>query len=97
MSETILGETLITLNEAADDFGGVRIPVPTLVRYINSGYKGVKLESIKINKRYTSKEAIKRFITRKQDADNPPERPRRVDYMTPEQVQEGLRRHKIIK
>ena len=60
-------ETLITLSEAAKDFGGVAIPLVTLKNYIYQGVQGLKLESIMINRRYTSKEAIQRFITRRQE------------------------------
>jgi len=92
----LLGETLLTIDEAANDFGGVPISTQTVSKYIYKGYKGLKLESILINRRYTSKEAILRFIERKQNPHQPvPEtkRPR----MTQAQVDASLRRHGIIK
>ena len=63
----LCGETLITLAEAAKDFGGVSIPLVTLKNYIYQGVQGLKLESIMINRRYTSKEAIQRFIAKRQE------------------------------
>jgi hypothetical protein len=73
----LLGETLVTLSEAADDFGGVKIPKSTVVNYTYQGVKGIKLESIYINGRYTSKEAILRFIERRQGYDPAKSSPRR--------------------
>ena len=58
----LIGETLISLSAAAQDFGGVPIPLNTVQKYVYQGVKGLKLESISINGRYTSKEAILRFI-----------------------------------
>ena len=68
----LLEETLVTLTEAAQDFGGISIPVNTVQKYVYQGIKGLKLESININGRYTSKEAIRRFIERKQNTDQLP-------------------------
>jgi hypothetical protein len=61
------GENLITLPDAAKDFGGTYIPLVTLKNYIYQGVQGVKLESVLINRRYTSKEAIQRFIAKRQN------------------------------
>jgi len=43
-------ETLLTLEEAAADFGGVKVPVVTVQRWVYQGIKGLKLESVLINK-----------------------------------------------
>ena len=89
-------ETLLTLEEAAADFGGVKVPVVTVQRWVYQGIKGLKLESVLINKRYTSKEAVRRFIERRQDPYQVVEKPK-VNHMTPKDVEEGLRRHGLIK
>jgi len=93
---TLTGETLLTLPEAAADFGGVAVPLNTVKMYVYQGVKGLKLESVSINGRYTSKEAIQRFIERKQNLDYKPEKPRH-NPLTPKQVEDGLRRHGIVK
>jgi len=89
-------EVLITLEEAAEDFGGVKLPMSTLRRYVQSGYRGLKLETVNINRRYTSREAIRRFIERKQGSDQMPEKPK-IESMTQAQVDAGLRKYRIIK
>ena len=63
----ITEEVLITLADAANDFGGISIPLNTVKKYVYRGYQGIKLESVSINGRYTSREAIQRFIDRKQN------------------------------
>ena len=90
---SLIGETLITLAEAAQDFGGISIPVNTVQKYVYQGVQGLKLESININGRYTSKEAILRFIERKQDPERlpSPKKPAQPD------TEAGLRRHGIIR
>ena len=93
---TLNGEKLITLEEASEDFGGVTLPRTTLLRYIYQGVKGLKLETVLINKRYTSKEAIQRFIERRQQTDQLVGKPI-VSKLSPKQVEDGLRKHKIIK
>jgi len=90
------GEMLISLAQAADDFGGVAIPLTTVRKYVYRGARGLKLESVSINGRYTSKEAIQRFIERKQNLDYKPEKPK-YKPLTPKQVEEGLWRHGIVK
>ena len=87
---------IITLDEAANDFGGIKIPLATLKRNIYQGFRGLKLESVSINGRYTSREAIKRFIERKQTIGQPPEKPK-TKHLTQVQIDAGLRRHGIIK
>ena len=67
ISNVLSDETLITLADAAKDFGGISIPLVTLKNYIYQGVQGLKLESVLINRRYTSKEAIQRFIAKRQE------------------------------
>ena len=92
------GETLITLTEAAKDFGGVSIPIATLRMYVYQGIGSprIKLETIRINRRYTSREAIQRFIERRQNPNPLVEKPR-IKPMTQAEVDAGLRRYGIIK
>ena len=92
----LLDEELMTLKEASEDFGGVKVPMPTVIRWVQTGIKGLKLETVMINKRYTSRAAIRRFIERKQGFDEIVMKPK-VKRMTRSEVQEGLRRHGIIK
>ena len=94
-ANSLLGETLITIAEAAQDFGGVEIPLRTVRKYIYEGVKGIKLESISINGRYTSKEAIQRFIERKQNPGQPAKP--KVPKMSQAEIDAGLRRYGIIK
>ena len=61
----LYGETLITLAEAAKDFGGVPISLSTIKKYVYRGVDGLKLESVSLNGRYTSREALNRFINPK--------------------------------
>ena len=95
-SYPLQGENLITLAEAAKDFGGLTIPVNTVKKYVYQGVGGLKLESISINGRFTSREAIQRFIERKQNLDRPLEKPR-IRPMTQAEVDAGLRRHGMVK
>jgi hypothetical protein len=64
-----------------------------LKRYVYQGVKGNKLESVNINGRYTSKEAIQRFIERKQGFVVSSELARAHNKKT----EASLRRHGIIK
>jgi hypothetical protein len=89
-------ETLITLKEAAENFGGVSIPYNTLLYYVYQGVRGIKLETIRINRRYTSREAIQRFIDRRQGVEPKLEKPKHRQ-MSQEEVQRILKRHGIIK
>jgi hypothetical protein len=60
-------ETLISMQEAGNRFP-VKISRSCLERLIRKGTRGVKLETIFIaNRRYTSHEAIRRFIERTQN------------------------------
>ncbi len=61
-SPEILNETLVTLTEACRCFP-VRCSRPALERWMRRGSRGVVLESALLcGKRYTSKEAIDRFV-----------------------------------
>ena len=93
---SLLGETLITLSDAAKDFGDISVPISTVRMYVYQGVQGLKLETISINGRYTSKEAIRRFIERKQNIGMPFEKPR-VKPMTTAELEAGLRRHGLVK
>jgi len=95
-SNTLQGENLVTLSEAANDFGGSPVPISTVRTYVYHGYKGIKLESININGRYTSKEAIQRFIERKQKP-IPSVEKLKVKRLTQAQIDAGLRKHEIVR
>jgi hypothetical protein len=88
------GETLITLDEAAKNFGGCSVPISTVRNYIYYGTRGVKLETVFINRRYTSREAIQRFIEKRQ---HPQIEKPKAKRMTQEQVDAGLKRHGITR
>lgn len=57
-------EDLLTLAQATKAIPG-RPSISTLYRWTQRGIEGVKLETIKLGgKRFTSKEAIRRFVER---------------------------------
>jgi len=56
----IHSETLLTLNEARAILPG-RPDIGTLHRWRTRGLRGVKLETVLLGKRYTSREALQRF------------------------------------
>ena len=90
------GETLVTLADAAADFDGVPIPINTVKKYVYRGVLGLKLESVSRNGRYTSKEAIRRFIERKQNLGQPLAEPKpKRKILTQPQIDAGLRRHGV--
>ena len=61
-SPEILDESLVNLTEACQCFPG-RCSRPAVERWIRHGSRGIVLESVLIcGKRYTSREAIDRFI-----------------------------------
>jgi len=93
---SLRGETLIPIKEAAEDFGGTAVPLRTVRHYIYNGFQGVKLETVNINGRYTSKEAIQRFIERKQNHGQLVEKPKRK-WLTQAQVDAGLKRHGLVR
>ena len=73
MSIDVQSETLLTLCESRTAFpGGKRLAKATLHRWRLHGVRGVRLETILIGGlRYTSREAINRFISA-QNADESP-------------------------
>ena len=89
-------EKLLTLRDAAEDFGGIAIPLRTVRHYIYNGFQGIKLESVHINGRYTSKETIQRFIERKQNPDQSTDK-HKIKRLTQAQVDAGLKRHGLVK
>ena len=86
-------ETLITLAEAAENFGGVSVPIATVRKYVYRGVGGVKLETVTINRKYTSREAIARFIERKQKH---PQKTEKIKPMSQEEVDAGLKRYGLV-
>jgi hypothetical protein len=61
---SLLDESLISLETAAQHFP-VKVSKPTLERYLRQGKRGVRLESVLlVNRRFTTKEAVMRFIHR---------------------------------
>ena len=73
MSIDVQSEKLLTLAECREAFpGGKRLALATIQRWRLRGVRGVILETIRIGgMRYTSREAIARFIAR-QNADETP-------------------------
>ncbi len=72
MSIDIESETVISLGAACREFPPNGRSNATMARYIQKGIRGVKLETVKIGgRRYTSREAIARFITAQNAADAP--------------------------
>jgi hypothetical protein len=60
----LLDETIVDIAEATQYFP-VKISKPSIERYIRQGKRGVRLESILlVNQRFTSVEAIGRFVRR---------------------------------
>ncbi|MCA9057569.1 MAG: DUF1580 domain-containing protein [Planctomycetaceae bacterium] len=56
-------EKLITLGEACREFPPRGVSNATIARWIQKGVKGIRLETILLgSRRYTSREAILRFI-----------------------------------
>jgi len=65
-------ETIVSLGEACRSFPPDGISDATMARWIQRGVRGVKLETLMIGgRRFTSKEAICRFIAA-QNADEQP-------------------------
>ena len=66
LASSLIGEKLITLEHAAKSFPGNRgrhTHISTVYRWANSGIRGVRLETMVVGgRRYTSEEAIARFI-----------------------------------
>ena len=92
-SPEILDETLLTLTEACRYFP-VRCSRPAVERWIRQGSRGVVLESALVcGKRYTSKQAIDRFLRnqlRTEPDKAPPQR-----SMTKKELEEASRRYRL--
>ena len=73
MSIDVDNETLFQFPEARSEFpGDRRVSLATLHRWRQKGVRGVKLETVLIGGlRYTSREAIARFIAAQNAADAP--------------------------
>lgn len=73
MSIDVQSEKLLTLAECREAFpGGKRLSLATLHRWRLNGVRGTRLETVLVGgMRYTSREAIARFIER-QNADESP-------------------------
>jgi len=70
-SAALMDETLIPIKEAGKHFP-VLVSQPCIERSIRVGTRGMRLETILIaRRRYTSKEAIRRFIERTQNVGDP--------------------------
>ena len=95
-ANALRGEVLIPIKEASENFGGVAIPLRTVRHYIYNGFQGIKLETVNINGRYTSREAIQRFIDRKQNPGASMEKPKRK-RLTQAEVDAGLKKHGLVK
>ena len=66
-------ETLVAFNEARSAFPGKKnIPLQTLHRWRLHGVRGAKLETVLVGgSRYTSREAINRFIAEQNRSEQP--------------------------
>ena len=89
-------ETLVGMNEACLRFP-VQVSRAWLERTIRRGVRGVKLETIFLcNRRYTSLEAIRRFIERTQNRGQSHEAvPVRPSVLTPAQIEAGRKKFKL--
>lgn len=86
-------EQLLTLSEARGRFP-VRLSLSAIWRKIRKGSRGVKLETIYLGRRYTSVEAIARYIERTQ-CGNHQENIVTSKKNCVEQVDHGLRKHGV--
>lgn len=90
-------ETLIPMQDACDAFP-VKVSQACLQRMIRKGTRGVRLETIFIaNRRYTSREAIRRFIERTQNTSPETERPlpSRPATMTPKELEAARKKFNL--
>jgi len=71
-------ETLITIKQACDSFP-VKVTRQALQRAITTGIRGVQLETILIlGRRYTSLEAIQRYLERSQNSKRTVKKPKNL-------------------
>lgn len=92
-------ETLIPMQEACDAFP-VKISQACLQRMIRKGTRGVRLETIFIaNRRYTSSEAIRRFIERTQNTSQEVKSPLppKSTTMTSQQLEAARKKYNLPK
>ena len=96
-SAALADETLVLLKEASPYFPAT-VSRGWLERMIRNGTRGVKLETFFFcNKRYTSKEAIRRFLERTQNSGNVKQetiRPRQK-RRTEAELKEALRKFNL--
>ena len=91
----LLNETLVTLRQACREFP-IPISRPASERYVRHGSRGVILESILIcGKRYTSREAIQRFIRNQLQVEPPPARSEPTKTMPKKELAEKSRKFKL--
>lgn len=66
-------ETLLTLQQARSEFPGGRDKgIATVFRWADKGVRGVRLETLRVGRtRYTSREAIDRFIQAQNQGSSP--------------------------
>ena len=93
-SERLLEEELISPTDACREFPGGRSR-PALERYMRKGICGVILESVLVcGKRYTSREAVNRFIRNQLHTEN--ERPPpRQGSIPPSELEKRSRRLRL--
>ena len=91
-SAELAKETLIPLREAAPYFPA-KVSRGWLEKMIRTGSRGVRLETFFFcNKRYTSKEAIQRFLEQTQKTAQPKPEPPRRKRMSEAEITKGLRK-----
>jgi len=80
-AERLLEETLITLSEACSEFPGDGCSRPALERWMRKGIRGEILESVLVcGRRYTSREAVARFIRNQLHTEPERSPPKRGSY-----------------
>jgi len=91
-SPALLDETLLSLVEACAHFP-VKSSRATLERWIRTGSRGIVLETVLIcGKRFTSKEAINRFIRGQLQVEMEKARPEPSKSMSKKAIAEASRR-----
>ena len=93
----LMDETLVSMKDACNKFP-VKVSRSGVESLIRKGTRGIKLETIFIsNKRYTSEEAIRRFIERTQ---NRPDQKKEIHQpvrsrLTAKELEEGRKKYKF--
>lgn len=94
-SPGILEESLVTLTEACRCFP-VRCSRPAIERWLRRGSRGIVLESILIcGKRYTSREAIDRFVRGQLHVEPEFARPGTKSSMSKKELEAGLKKFNL--